>query len=135
MKKIVLFVASAVAALSMVSCAESPEVAGDWKVVKIGGESVEFMEDAPFLSFDAAQGRVHGNTGVNIINGSYTIDGHKLHLIGIGTTMMAGPEQDMLVEQKFLSAINDVTTVKGSGNDKILLYGKDGNLLMELVRK
>lgn len=126
---------SAAAALSMVSCSVTPDIAGDWSVVKINGEPVVLTQETPFLSFDAEQGHVYGNTGVNIINGGYTIVGNKLHFVSLGTTMMAGPEQDMHVEQKFLAAINDVTTVKSGGDNIILLYGRDGNLLMELVRK
>ncbi|MCM1178402.1 MAG: META domain-containing protein [Bacteroides sp.] len=135
MKRIALFLAAAAASISLVSCSQAPEVAGDWTVVKIDGNPVGLVSDETFLSFDADQGRVHGNTGVNIINGSYTIDGHKLHLVGLATTMMAGPEENMQVEQRFMAAINDVTTVKSGGEDKILLCGKDGNVLMELVRK
>jgi len=136
MKKFALYFAAAAATVfSVVSCAGSPEMAGEWNVVKINGETVAVTDNSPFLSFDAVQGRVHGRTGVNIVNGSYTLEGNKLHLDGLGTTMMAGPEEDMQLEQKFLGAINDVVAVKSAGEGKLQLCGKDGNVLMELVKR
>lgn len=132
MKKIVLFLACAV--LSVTAC-NSPELTGKWNVTKIGGEAVECVVGAPFISFDAEQNRIHGNTGVNIINGSYRLDGKKVSFDGLTTTMMAGPEQDMQVERKYLSAINSTVSAKAAGKNKIILVDEAGKAVMELVKE
>ena len=132
MKKIVLFLACAV--LSVTAC-NSPELTGKWNVTKIGGEAVECVVGTPFISFDAEQNRIHGNTGVNIINGSYRLDGKKVSFDGLTTTMMAGPEQDMQVERKYLSAINSTVSAKAAGKNKIILVDEAGKAVMELVKE
>ena len=121
--------------LSVAACSEALDLSGKWNVTKIGGEAVECVAGKPFLSFDAEQSRIHGNTGVNIINGSYSLDGKKVAFDGLTTTMMAGPEQDMQVERKYLSAINSAVSAKVAGKNKIVLLDDAGKAVMELVKE
>lgn len=126
---------AAIAAFSMASCSQDIDLSGEWTVVKINGEAVDSETATPFLNFDPESGRIHGNTGVNILNGSYELDGSKLKLEGMGMTMMAGPENDMQIEQNFLSAVDNVAAVKRGKDGNVLLCDGKGDVLMELARK
>ena len=88
---------------------------------------------APFIEFDVENGRIHGNTGVNIVNGNYTIDGNNLSFGTLMTTMMAGPESKMKTEQDFLAAVNAVKTAK-TADGILTLYDAEGKALMTLSK-
>lgn len=133
MKKIFFAFCVAVAAFVMNSCCSQPDLAGKWVVESIDGQAVSGVEELPFLEFNVEEGRVHGNTGVNLINSTFVQDGKALKF-GMGaTTMMAGPEEAMKVEQSFLKAFESV--VSGKTNDgKLELSDNDGNVVMVLKR-
>lgn len=134
MKKIILTICVVLGALSLGSCCGQPDLSGEWTVETIAGSAVTGVEGNPFLSFDAAEGRVHGMTGVNIINSTYTQDGNSLKF-GLGaTTMMAGPEEAMAVEQAFLKAFGEVASAKVKG-ESLELSDAEGNVVMTLARK
>lgn len=135
MKKILWTLAAMAASLVMVSCSGTPDIKGDWNVVSIGGEPVLLTEQTPFLNFDSENGQIHGNTTVNIINGSYSLVGKKITFENLGTTMMAGPMEAMTQEQNFLSAINSAVKVELSEQDELTLKDASGNALMVLKRK
>ena len=58
-----------------------------------------------FIGFE--EGRVYGFSGVNRYTGSYKINGDKIEFIGMGSTMMAGPEDKTALETKYLEALSN----------------------------
>lgn len=122
-------------AMAAVSCNNKTDINGDWKITSIGGEKITLSEAGPSLSFDKETGRIHGYTGVNIVNGEYELDGRRLSLKGLGTTMMAGPEEDMELERKITGSFEKISTVKQSADGGLTLYDSEGNALMTLVRR
>ncbi len=133
MKKIITAVIAASAALFMASCGGSIDLNGKWEITTLNGEQVKAVETTPFIEFNTAEGKVHGHTSCNIMNGSYTQDGKKLTFSKMATTMMAGP--DMELEGAVLDAINKTASVKNGSEGKILALDAEGNVLMELQKK
>lgn len=137
MKKIISMAAIAAAAMTVLSCAQAPDLSGEWKVVTINGVEIEKSETedevAPFINFDTESGRIHGNTGINLINGTYELSGNDLTFGTLATTMMAGPEPKAQTEQEFLSAIDEVKSAKVKAG-VLTLYDADGNVLMTLAK-
>ena len=120
------------------SCCQKVDIAGDWTVNEVNGETLPALlegQEAPFLSFDPEEGRLHGNTGVNIINSTYTIDGNKLELGPAMSTMMAGPQEWMEAESKILAALDNARTVRTVDETTIELCDSTGAAVLSLVRK
>ena len=138
MKKIIVFAAMAAGIFAISSCCQKVDIAGDWTVNEVNGETLPALlegQEAPFLSFDPAEGRLHGNTGVNIINSTYSIDGNKLELGPAMSTMMAGPQEWMEAERKILDALDAARTVKAASSGAIELRDSTGTAVLSLVRK
>ena len=139
MKKIIIAlaaVAGIVVALS--SCCQSVDIAGEWSVTEVDGNALPDLwegQKAPFLSFDPAENRMHGNTGVNIINSTYTLDGKNLEIGQAMSTMMAGPDEWMKTEREMIDALGTVKTVKAVSSEKIELRDDSGKAVLTLVRK
>lgn len=138
MKKIIVFAAMAAGISFLSSCCQKVDIAGDWTVSEVNGETLPTLlegQEAPFLSFDPAEGRLHGSTGVNIINSTYTIDGNKLEFGPAMSTMMAGPQEWMEAESKILAALDNARTVKSVDETTIELCDSTGAAVLSLVRK
>jgi heat shock protein HslJ len=60
-------------------------------------------------------GVVAGNAGCNDYRGSYTIDGDKLAISGVSSTMKACPPAETAVETAFLKALGNVATFAVTG--------------------
>lgn len=135
MKKTVLIAAFAAMVMSFASCSCKIDISGKWNVTSIDSEvvTVKEGEPVPFMEFDAVNMKMHGNTGVNIVNGVYTLDGKDLKIeIGM-MTMMAGPEESMAAEQKYLQVAGTVRKAKISG-DVLTLYNEEGKAVMTLKK-
>lgn len=117
------------------SCSSKAELQGEWKIVSVGTDNVGITEAPPTLSFDTETGRVHGYTGVNIVNGSFTQEGRKLTLSDLGVTMMAGPAEDMALERKILDAFNNVRKAKTSEEGNLLLLNDEDEVIVTLARR
>ena len=138
MKKIIVFAAMAAGISFLSSCCQKVDIAGDWTVNEVNGETLPALlegQEAPFLSFDPEEGRLHGNTGVNIINSTYSIDGNKLELGPAMSTMMAGPQEWMETEREILDALGTARTVKAASSGAIELRDSTGAAVLSLVRK
>lgn len=125
--------AAAALVLLFSSCAGNVDLNGKWEIVSVGGETVEATETNPYLEFNTADGKVHGHTGCNLMNGKFTLDGKKLSFSDMATTMMAGPDMDL--ERSVLDAINSTASVKKASKDMVEVFDADGNQLMELRKK
>ncbi|MBO8471517.1 MAG: META domain-containing protein [Bacteroidetes bacterium] len=121
------------AAILLGSCATGVNLSGKWEIVSLNGETVNAIETKPFLEFDTEKSEVHGNTGCNLMNGSYSQDGKKLSFGNMATTMMAGPDMDL--EREVLDAINKTASIKDMAGNKVQVFDANGNLIMELQKK
>jgi uncharacterized lipoprotein YbaY/heat shock protein HslJ len=81
-----------------------PVEQGEWLVERIGDDPVR-IPGPPSIRFDG-EGSFTGSTGVNRMFGSYAIVDGVLSTSAAGTTLMAGPDERMEVEQRFLAALN-----------------------------
>ena len=121
--------------MTCISCAKKVDLNGEWAITSVGSDEITVSESVPTLNFNSETGRIHGYTGINIVNGNYSYEGRRLSLSGLGVTMMAGPEDEMALERKILDAFNATRTVKMSDEGELLLIDGDGNEMMTLVRK
>lgn len=121
--------------MTCISCAKKVDLNGEWAITSVGSDEITASESVPTLNFNSETGRIHGYTGINIVNGNYSHEGRRLSLSGLGVTMMAGPEDEMALERKILDAFNATRTVKMSDEGELLLIDGDGNEMMTLVRK
>lgn len=130
-KSIIILAAASMAMLS--ACCGKTDLSGKWEIETLNGKEVTATETDPFIEFDTTEGRVHGFTGCNIMNGSFTQDGNKLTFGNMATTMMAGPDMDL--EREVLDAINATASVKKASDGKLNVYDAEGNLLMVLDKE
>lgn len=140
MKKVFYAVLAAAAGIFAVSsCCSQPELNGTWDITSVAGEQVVLSDSlsaaAPFIEFNTAEGRFHGNAGCNIMNGTYTFAGDSLSFSQAATTMMAGPQELMELEAKVLNALNTAATAKTVSTDVLQICDAEGNVAMELTRR
>lgn len=124
-----------ISAMALTACSRKIDLNGEWKIVAVGTEQIQAGEDSPTLSFNTETGRIHGYTGVNVVNGEYEYAGHKLILSGIGVTMMAGPAEDMKLERDILDAFAGISSARLSDEGKLLLLDNEGETVMTLERR
>lgn len=117
------------------ACSNKVDLNGDWKITSVGTEMVESSEAPPTLSFNSETGRIHGYTGVNIVNGDYSHDGRKLSINGLGATMMAGPEEDMVLERKILEAFENTVETRLTEEGNLEFLNSEDVVVMTLEKK
>lgn len=135
MKRILTAIIITMMALSAASCSSKVQLEGEWKITSAGNEKIVDTEASPSLTFNTETGRIHGYTGVNIVNGEYEQEGRRLTLKGLGVTMMAGPEEDMNLERNILDAFNDTMTAKMAEDGSLEFLNGDGDVIMTLSKR
>ena len=112
------------------------DLAGQWEIIEVQNEQVPSgMENQPFIEFNEAEARIHGNAGCNIFNGGYQIEeGNPLAISfpNTITTMMSCP--DMEIESKIINALNGVASFDKVDNG-VGLYNAEGLLVLVLQKK
>ncbi|MDE7381809.1 MAG: META domain-containing protein [Muribaculaceae bacterium] len=106
---------------------------GTWKVVSIDDEPVN-VEDMK-LVIDIDEGKLHGNTGCNILNGSLETDmdtPNSISFQSIATTRMACP--DAQYETLLLVALENASHAKPVSSDKVLLLDNNNKVVLTLIR-
>lgn len=106
---------------------------GTWRVTKINGQPVN-VEDMCMV-IDVAEGKLHGNTGCNILNGSLEIDMEKPNSISfsaIGVTRMACPDPQS--ETSLIVALEEVSAARPVSGSEVTLYDSQGKAVLTLVR-
>lgn len=140
MKRVIFYVLMLPMVLGMmISCSEAKvdakKLEGKWNVIEVKGEKI-LKEGLPYMEFDMAQKKLHGNAGCNMFNTTVTLDDNNVSSITIApgaATMMACP--DMATEDAIMKAMGDVNAVKaGSSESEMLLVDKDGNTLLVLSK-
>lgn len=141
MKKVIYFLMLIPLSLSLlIGCSAAKTdvkgLQGKWTIVEVNGETIS-KEKMPFMEFDMAALRVHGNSSCNNFNSAIKLDPNNISNISFApaaATMMAC--LDMKVESaifKNLELINSVKT--GKDNNEIQLLDKDRNVLMVLSKQ
>jgi heat shock protein HslJ len=105
-------------------------MAGEWKVVMIGKETVPVGVKAPTLSV-TADGKVSGFAGVNHYVGALAKDGDKL-FGGLGRTLIYGfAAQEM--EEAFIKALVSVTRFSMQNDTLTLFAGDEARLVLSKI--
>ena len=119
------------------SVSKLSDLEGKWIISEAAGEAIpDGMEKQPFIEYNIAEKRLHGNAGCNLINGAFQVDDENPSAISfpqVISTMMACP--DMEVEGKVMKAINEVKSFDVLSGGGIGFYSADGTLVMVLVKK
>lgn len=106
---------------------------GAWKVTVI--EDRDIAANIRFV-LDTAEGRIHGNAGCNLLNGTIVINydkGSGIEFQNLATSRMTCP--DIAEEQAFLLALEQVSTaLPGKDNDTAYLCNSAGQKIITLKR-
>lgn len=106
---------------------------GTWKVNEIDGEKVNV--EGMKIVIDVDEGKIHGNTGCNVINGNLEINmeaPNSISFEGIAVTMRMC--QDMKYETPFLVALEEAMRARPLIGGKVALIDSQGKTVMELER-
>lgn len=106
---------------------------GAWQITQINGISVDNPDMT--LVIDVDSGRLHGNTGCNILNGMMTIDMENANSISfseIATTKMACPNDSM--ETELLVALEETEAARLLSSTEVALLNSQRKVVLKLVR-
>lgn len=127
-------------AVSFWSCSNSKtnvqQLEGKWNITEVNGEAISTQENTPFMEFNMAEKKIHGNAGCNIFNTNLETDANDISALKIAqgmSTMMACP--DMETESKILQAMTTVRAVKaGTDANQMLLVDEAGKTVFVLSK-
>ena len=106
---------------------------GAWKVTKLNDKDLEV--DEMILVFDVDEKKIHGNTGCNVMNGTFETDMDSPNSISIGNlavTMMLCPDMDM--ERALLLALEDANQAKPINAEDVQLLNSDNKVVLLMHR-
>lgn len=107
-----------------------------WILSEIRGRRIGKVETSPFLSFDMAKRSAGGDSGCNVFGGSYSVNGSRIRIFDVISTMRACIEDNrMEIERGFLEGLRQADRYE-LGNDRLRLYrGQTLLLSFEGTRK
>lgn len=88
---------------------------------KIEKENIKFT--LPYLQFSVAKQKVYGNTGCNLLSGSFSIQDSSISFSKMATTKRACMDENL--EQPFLKALNAVNNFELANGELIFLNQSD----------
>lgn len=129
-----LFLAACLAVAGCVGDQQAPSPDGkavlalpgtEWELTAIAITSVNLVEGTTItLVFDEES--LGGTAGCNLYFGGYTLDGNRIAIDGIGSTLMYCSDPGVMEqEQLYLSLLGDVVSVRIDG-DTLTLFDADG---------
>ena len=109
----------------------------EYRVVRLNDHEIA-ADIAPTMTFDAAENRVSGFTGINRYNGGYQVAGAVLTIGQAISTQMAGEEAAAVVEKSFLALIAEPLTISRTRSraqepDGLRLRNEKGSVLIVAV--
>lgn len=107
-------------------------VPGEWTIYSVDGRNIT-GDERPYITFDNTNHRFYGSNGCNTINGDYTIDGNKITLSNVISTMRACP--DAPFETAINLALDKVSTfaIARTGNESYMsLINRTGRTVLVL---
>lgn len=106
---------------------------GTWAVRKIGDKQINDPDMKMVIDVD--EGKLHGNTGCNIMNGVLSIDmdqPNSISFSNIITTRMACPDKSH--ETDLLVALEEVTAARPVSVNEVVLFNSRHDAVLTLVR-
>lgn len=106
---------------------------GTWHVKEISGEVVNVPKMK--LVIDVEEGKLHGNTGCNVINGSLETNmdsANSISFQAIAKTLMLCPDENY--ETQLLVALEEAMKAKPLKGDKVELLDSQGKVVLVLQR-
>lgn len=106
---------------------------GTWSVKEISGEEVNVPKMK--LVIDVDEGKIHGNTGCNVLNGKLEINMNSANSISfeaISKTLMLCPDENY--ETQLLVALEEATTAKPLKGNRAELVDSDGKVVLVIER-
>lgn len=106
---------------------------GTWQVVSIDDEPIDNPDVK--LVIDVAEGKIHGNTGCNVLNGTLDLDLESANAISFQdliTTRMACPNPEY--ETRFIVALEDADHARPIAEDRVLLLNSANKVVLTLKR-
>ena len=70
-----------------------------------------------------------GKSAVNSYTTEFALDGEKITLTALASTKMAGPEEDMAVENEYLQILNGANTISLNGDVLTITTASGTNLV------
>lgn len=126
MKKILSIIT---AVLLLIGCQKKePTIRGNEYILINTPDNVEIT-----LAFAPNENRFFGKA-VNRYFGTYKIDGQRLILGAIGSTMMMGPEKAMEAEQEYFQDLARVSTFQVTENDLTITLSNNKKLIFKKKR-
>jgi heat shock protein HslJ len=99
-------------------------IAGHWAVEALDGTALPETAEVD-ITFDPASGRIFGTSGCNRYAGGFTLTGEGLTFGAAAGTMMACPEDQMAVEQAFLSGLTTISRFDIAADGALELFAAD----------
>lgn len=106
---------------------------GTWRVTSIGKEKIDVPDMK--LVIDVEEGKLHGNTGCNILNGNMEInmeEANSISFSAISMSHMACP--DMNYETSLIVALEEASHAKPVSPSEVLLFDNGGRQVLSLER-
>ena len=106
---------------------------GTWQVTAIGDRKIDVPDMK--IMIDVDEGKLHGNTGCNILNGRMDInmeEANSISFSAIGVTRMACP--DMNYETSLIVALEEATAARPVSPVEVLLFNAMGKKVLTLQR-
>lgn len=106
---------------------------GTWQITRINGEEVD--AEGLKIVIDIDEGKLHGNTGCNIINGNIDTDMEQPNSISFNTiaiTRMSCP--DNKYETPMIVALEEASFAQAVSVNEVILYDSEHKAVMSLVR-
>lgn len=106
---------------------------GTWSVAAIEGKPVDVPDMK--LVIDVDEGKIHGNTGCNVLNGSMDINMEQANSISfsaIALTRMACPQPNY--ETALVVALEEAAAAKPISPSEVILFNESGKQVLTLRR-
>ena len=122
--------------IALSACAsESTSLEGKlWHMKSYRGAEGQMLETLPDVRTTAefANGQVGGNAACNSYNGPYEVNGNKINLGLMMSTMMACPQEIMDQETGYLAGLEQAATFEVT-EDSLKMFDADGEIVLEFA--
>lgn len=105
---------------------------GAWQVMSVNGNRMAVNSDMR-LVLDVTEGRVHGNVGCNMVNGTLLVDSEQtssIQFVSLLATRMTCPDQAL--ETALVLALENVNSWVRDGSNHLILKDSSGKEVIKL---
>ena len=138
MKKILILVLAVIGTIFAVSCGQSANTTTD--KANAAMITVDDLLGKEFALTNMYEGKtvtiafsatnmLGGKAVINNYFGGFTLEGDKIKLSPMGSTKMAGPEEDMKAEMEYLQILNGADTIALNGDVLTITTTSGTNLI------